>query len=302
MGLEQTLRRRVLAQRLGLVGGPQTEADERHKKILFWGCFIALVATSFGFIARALTASDWGAEFNLTETQVGEILGAGLWPFAISIVLFSLVIDRIGYPPVYTRELTAVMIRKRQEEFPNLKPLTIHEVEKDDTIKVGGLRVRFFSVYHTIPDSMGIVVESPYGDLVFTGDLRLDHVDGVRGHVDDRQHAVLEVRCAHCGEAEDRVAAHRGERLHLVLVLRSHAFADPVLLHFDRLRRELALARDLPFEAVERVQQADDIDHAPRTRHEDGPLRAGCSDRSGRAHRKAWEIPAKTPRTPDPWR
>ncbi len=68
-----------------------------HSKRLFWGCFIALVATSFGFIARVLTAGDWGAEFGLSETQVGEILGAGLWPFAISIILFSLVIDYIGY-------------------------------------------------------------------------------------------------------------------------------------------------------------------------------------------------------------
>ena len=68
-----------------------------HDKRLFWGCFIALVSTSFGFIARVLTAGEWGVEFNLSETQVGEILGAGLWPFAISIVLFSLVIDKIGY-------------------------------------------------------------------------------------------------------------------------------------------------------------------------------------------------------------
>lgn len=68
-----------------------------HDKRLFWGCFIALVATSFGFIVRALTATEWGTEFGLTETQVGQILGAGLWPFAISIVLFSLVIDKIGY-------------------------------------------------------------------------------------------------------------------------------------------------------------------------------------------------------------
>lgn len=64
---------------------------------LFWGCFIALVATSFGFIIRALIIGDWAADFNLTETQKGELLGVGLWPFALSIVLFSLVIDRIGY-------------------------------------------------------------------------------------------------------------------------------------------------------------------------------------------------------------
>ncbi len=64
---------------------------------LFWGCFIALIATSFGFIIRALIIDDWASAFNLTETQKGEILGVGLWPFAISIVVFSLVIDRIGY-------------------------------------------------------------------------------------------------------------------------------------------------------------------------------------------------------------
>lgn len=68
-----------------------------HDRRLFWGCFIALIATSFGFIARVLTADAWGAELGLTATQVGEILGVGLWPFAISIILFSLVIDSIGY-------------------------------------------------------------------------------------------------------------------------------------------------------------------------------------------------------------
>ncbi len=64
---------------------------------LFWGCFIALVTTSFGFIIRAQLIGEWGVKFGLSETQKGEILGVGLWPFAISIVLFSLVIDKIGY-------------------------------------------------------------------------------------------------------------------------------------------------------------------------------------------------------------
>src|SRR5258706_12625256 len=70
---------------------------EQQHKMLFWGCFAALVATSFGFIIRALLIDTWGTQFNLTEVQKGEIFGAGLWPFAISIILFSLIIDRIGY-------------------------------------------------------------------------------------------------------------------------------------------------------------------------------------------------------------
>ena len=69
----------------------------QNEKLLFWACFLALIATAFGFIIRTKVISDWGAEFGLTKTQQGEIFGVGLWPFAISIVLFSLIIDRIGY-------------------------------------------------------------------------------------------------------------------------------------------------------------------------------------------------------------
>ena len=64
---------------------------------LFLACFMAMVTTSFAFILRALTLPQWEAEFNLTKTQVGEIAGVGLWPYAISIVLFSLIIDKVGY-------------------------------------------------------------------------------------------------------------------------------------------------------------------------------------------------------------
>lgn len=68
-----------------------------RSRSLFVACIVALVTTSFGFIVRAFLIQEWGEEFNLTDTQIGALLGAGLFPFAISIILFSLVIDRIGY-------------------------------------------------------------------------------------------------------------------------------------------------------------------------------------------------------------
>lgn len=68
-----------------------------NDKRLFVACFCALVATSFGFIIRAMIMDDLAMQFGLSETQKGEIFGVGLWPFAVSIVLFSLVIDKIGY-------------------------------------------------------------------------------------------------------------------------------------------------------------------------------------------------------------
>lgn len=68
-----------------------------ENRILFWGCFMSLIATAFGFVVRTMVINEWGIEFGLSETQKGEIFGVGLWPFALSIVLFSLVIDKIGY-------------------------------------------------------------------------------------------------------------------------------------------------------------------------------------------------------------
>ncbi|MDD5165646.1 MAG: RNase J family beta-CASP ribonuclease [Candidatus Pacebacteria bacterium] len=89
------------------------------------------------------------------------------------------IMPRIGNPPVYTRLLTSVLIQKRQEEFAHIPKLDIQVVEKNSTITVGKLKVRFFAVTHTIPDAMGIIIETPFGSIVHTGDLKLDHVDGV---------------------------------------------------------------------------------------------------------------------------
>jgi MFS family permease len=64
---------------------------------LFVACIISLIATSFGFVVRGYLVGGWAQEFNLTQGQVGAIQGAGLFPFALSIVFFSLIVDRIGY-------------------------------------------------------------------------------------------------------------------------------------------------------------------------------------------------------------
>ncbi len=75
-------------------------ASEKPDMKLFWACFIALVATSFVFGIRANTIGVLQDSFNLSEAQKGNINGAGMWPFALSIIFFSFIIDRIGYKTV----------------------------------------------------------------------------------------------------------------------------------------------------------------------------------------------------------
>lgn len=69
---------------------------------LFLACVLALVATSFGFILRVVLLHDIGLTFNLTQTQEGALGGAGLYPFALSIIFFSLIVDKIGYGTAMT--------------------------------------------------------------------------------------------------------------------------------------------------------------------------------------------------------
>lgn len=76
---------------------PGEAPQPQGQMLLFVACFAALVATSFAFIIRVLCMDAWQVYFGLSETQKGEIFGAGMWPFGISIVLFSLIIDRVGY-------------------------------------------------------------------------------------------------------------------------------------------------------------------------------------------------------------
>ena len=89
------------------------------------------------------------------------------------------IIDRIGMPPIYTRNLTAIMVKKRQAEFPHIPELDIRIVEKNEKVKVGQVSARIFGVTHTIPDSMGIIIDTPYGGVVVPSDYKLDHLEGV---------------------------------------------------------------------------------------------------------------------------
>jgi len=72
--------------------------NNRHDKILFYGCFIAIITTSYAFISRMIMCGgQFATDFGLDKVSVGELQGAGIWPFGVSIIIFSLFIDRIGY-------------------------------------------------------------------------------------------------------------------------------------------------------------------------------------------------------------
>ncbi len=104
-----------------------------------------------------------------------------------------IVMNRIGSQiPIYSRNLSVLLMKKRQADFPQLPPLNFQVVEKDSVITCGKIRVRFFGVTHTVPDSMGIVIETPYGVIVTPGDYKLDQEHGKATEEEEAEYAFFD--------------------------------------------------------------------------------------------------------------
>lgn len=103
-----------------------------------------------------------------------------------------IVLSRIGNPPVYSRKLSILLMRKRAAEFPHLPKMVENIVEKDEVVTCGKMRIRFFGVTHTIPDSMGIMIETKNGMIVTPGDYKLDQIDGVVSESEEKEYEVFE--------------------------------------------------------------------------------------------------------------
>ena len=88
--------------------------------------------------------------------------------------------NEIGNVPIYSAELINMLIQARQEEFPHSEPLDLRTVESHEHIKIGKyLSIEFFLTTHTFPDSIGVIINTPVGGIALTGDIKLDHRDGV---------------------------------------------------------------------------------------------------------------------------
>jgi ribonuclease J len=82
--------------------------------------------------------------------------------------------------PVYGTRLTMGMVRKKMEDASTSYSPLLNEVQAGDTVSAGVFNVRFFPVCHSIPDGVGLKIETPLGLVVHTGDIKLDPtpVDG----------------------------------------------------------------------------------------------------------------------------
>lgn len=84
-------------------------------------------------------------------------------------------IPKIGNPPIFALPLTSAIIKKRQEDYKDARPLNIHNLKLEDKLRLGSLELEFIHLNHNVPDSMGVVVHTPEGTIVHCGDWKFDY-------------------------------------------------------------------------------------------------------------------------------
>lgn len=91
-------------------------------------------------------------------------------------------IPRLHNPPLYATDLTLALIKKRQEEYKDRSLMPeLHQITKDSTLTCGVFTVTFFGVSHNIPASLGVIIQTPEGIVVHTGDFKLDDRSDIAG-------------------------------------------------------------------------------------------------------------------------
>jgi ribonuclease J len=92
----------------------------------------------------------------------------------------------VRVPEVWATRLTLGLVKSKLDEHGLLRSAELLEVHPDDPPRdVGPFRIELVRMAHSIPDSVAIVLETPGGRIVHTGDYKLDHtpVDGLRTDV-----------------------------------------------------------------------------------------------------------------------
>jgi len=80
---------------------------------------------------------------------------------------------QLKIPKIYANGLAVGLIKNKMQEHRGIT-YNLLEYFENDIIRFKNLSISFFRTNHSIPDSFGIVVKTPHGKIVHTGDFKFD--------------------------------------------------------------------------------------------------------------------------------
>ena len=94
---------------------------------------------------------------------------------ALPYILPQLRLPNGKLPPIYCSRLTHGLISVKLREHKLAKDAQLNMVQMGQTVTLGKFKVEWVRVTHSIPDSAGLAIKTPLGNVFHTGDFKLDH-------------------------------------------------------------------------------------------------------------------------------
>lgn len=130
-----------------------------------------LVLPDIGFIAGQVDKLDGIVITHAHEDHYGALLS--LWPL-IPV-------------PVHCTPFTAALLEAKMESEPGAPKIPITVFNAGEKFKVGPFEIEGVHVTHSIPEPVSLMIRTPLGNLVHTGDWKLDHAPTL-GQKTDEEH------------------------------------------------------------------------------------------------------------------
>lgn len=87
--------------------------------------------------------------------------------------------------PIWGTRLTLGLLKAKLSEFPHIKGVTLNEIHPGGRLNLTpSLELEFFRTNHSIPDSVGVIISTPPGIIVYTSDFKFDQTP-VNGLITD---------------------------------------------------------------------------------------------------------------------
>ncbi len=107
------------------------------------------------------------------------------------------ILPELDYPPVYAGGFAKALIEAKMKEYKMEKKVKVYGVDRKSKIGIGrSFKATFIGINHSIPDAFSIFLETPGGNIFFSGDFKFDNepanepqsdyekLKGLRGRVD----------------------------------------------------------------------------------------------------------------------